>query len=212
MESRGCTGGNRRQIDRRRGFSFGGSSAFWSVGVHGKRCGKSSFRSPSHAGLRGSVLSRIELVLKRRCASALLLNPSTCSLAGPRPARRYRYAHNGCPGRLRLQLEHLTLQGHLATSPIENNRNVHQPPPNSVGPPTTGAEEVLVRWSRDAEEADVAHAGVDHLRTPRRRPIAHAVAVGAEERASLDDLARDTELRRAVVVEDAPAGPSRSAS
>src|SRR2546427_3170987 len=34
-------------------FSFRPSSAFLSVGVHGKRCGKSSLRSPSHAGLRG---------------------------------------------------------------------------------------------------------------------------------------------------------------
>jgi hypothetical protein len=36
-------------------------------------------------------------VLKRLCASALLPNPPTCSLAEPRPAARYRYAHNGSP-------------------------------------------------------------------------------------------------------------------
>ena len=52
----------------------------------------------------------------------------------------------------------------------------------------------------DAAEADVAHAGVDHLRAPGGRPVAQAVAVGAEERPALDHLARDAELRLRRVV------------
>ena len=44
-------------------------------------------------------------------------------------------------------------------------------------------------------EADVAHAGVDHLGASGRGSIALTVVVGAEERATLDDLARDAELR-----------------
>src|SRR5215207_11251266 len=55
------------------------------------------------------------------------------------------------------------------------------------------------RWSVSggpcAAEADVAHAGVDHLRPARGGAVAQAVAVGAQERAALDDLARDRELR-----------------
>ena len=41
----------------------------------------------------------------------------------------------------------------------------------------------------------MAHAGVDHLRPARRRPVAAAVAVGAEVRAALDDPSRHRELR-----------------
>ena len=51
------------------------------------------------------------------------------------------------------------------------------------------------RSRRRAADADVAHAGVDHLRPPRGGAVAHAVAVGAEVRAALDHLARDPELR-----------------
>src|SRR4051794_751611 len=47
----------------------------------------------------------------------------------------------------------------------------------------------------DAAEADVAHAGVDHLGASRGGAVALAVAVGTQERAALDDLARDLELR-----------------
>jgi hypothetical protein len=44
----------------------------------------------------------------------------------------------------------------------------------------------------DAAEADVAHAGVDQLWASRGRAVAKAVvAVGAEERTALDDVARD---------------------
>ena len=46
-----------------------------------------------------------------------------------------------------------------------------------------------------AAEADVAHAGVDHLRAAGGRPVAQAVRVGAEVRPALDHLARDPELR-----------------
>src|SRR5918994_465463 len=46
-----------------------------------------------------------------------------------------------------------------------------------------------------AAQADVAHARVDHLRPARGGPVAQAVLVGAQERAALDDLARDPELR-----------------
>ena len=46
----------------------------------------------------------------------------------------------------------------------------------------------------------MAHAGVDHLRPPGGGPVAQAVAVGAEERAALDHLARDPELRLRGVV------------
>ena len=46
-----------------------------------------------------------------------------------------------------------------------------------------------------AAEADVAHAGVDHLRPAGRGAVAQAVAVGAQERAALDHLARHPELR-----------------
>ena len=46
----------------------------------------------------------------------------------------------------------------------------------------------------DATEADVAHARVDHLGTSRTRPVAPAVAVGAQERAAFDHLAGDREL------------------
>ena len=46
-----------------------------------------------------------------------------------------------------------------------------------------------------APEADVAHAGVDHLRPAGGRPVAQAVGVGAQVRAALDHLAADPELR-----------------
>src|ERR1700712_1366990 len=51
-----------------------------------------------------------------------------------------------------------------------------------------------------AAEADVAHAGVDHLRPPRGGAIAQAIAVRAQERAALDDFAWDLELRLRRVV------------
>ena len=53
---------------------------------------------------------------------------------------------------------------------------------------------------RDAAKADVAHAGVDHLRSPRGGSIAAAVTVGAQERSALDHLARHPELRLVRVV------------
>ena len=56
------------------------------------------------------------------------------------------------------------------------------------------------RSSPDAPEADVAHAGVDHLRAPGGRPVAQAVGVGAQVRAALDHLAADPELRLGRVV------------
>ena len=40
----------------------------------------------------------------------------------------------------------------------------------------------------------MAHAGVDHLGSPRRRSVALAVAVRAQERAALDHLSRHPEL------------------
>src|ERR1700732_4992646 len=52
----------------------------------------------------------------------------------------------------------------------------------------------------DAAETDVAHARIDHLRPPRRGPVAVAVAIGTEERSALDDLARHLELRLPRVV------------
>src|SRR5262249_2581013 len=48
--------------------------------------------------------------------------------------------------------------------------------------------------------ADVAHPGVDHLRSAGGRPVAQAVTVCAQVRAALDDLAGDTELRLPWVV------------
>ena len=54
-----------------------------------------------------------------------------------------------------------------------------------------------------APEAEVAHAGVDHLRPARRRPVAQAVAVGAQVRAALDHLAADR---------GTAAGPGRSSA
>ena len=44
-------------------------------------------------------------------------------------------------------------------------------------------------------EADVAHAGVDHLRAAGSWAVALAVVVGAQERAALDHLAWHAELR-----------------
>ena len=57
-----------------------------------------------------------------------------------------------------------------------------------------------------APEADVAHAGVDHLGAPGRGAVAPAVAVGAQEGPALDDPARDGELRLAA----GPGSPPRS--
>src|SRR6266581_5288660 len=54
--------------------------------------------------------------------------------------------------------------------------------------------------SHDAAEADVRHAGVDHLRLARGGTVAEAVVRGAEVRAALDHLARDAELRLVRVV------------
>ena len=45
----------------------------------------------------------------------------------------------------------------------------------------------------DAAEADVAHAGVHHLRVARRRAVAPAVGRRAEERAALHHLPRDAD-------------------
>lgn len=42
--------------------------------------------------------------------------------------------------------------------------------------------------SGDAAESDLAHAGVDHLRTAGSRPVPPAVTVRAEERAPLMTL------------------------
>ena len=47
----------------------------------------------------------------------------------------------------------------------------------------------------DGAEADVAHAGVDHLWAPCSGAVSLTVAVGAEERPALDHLAGDAELR-----------------
>ena len=59
-----------------------------------------------------------------------------------------------------------------------------------------------VRWLSDgtkpvvdAAEPEVAHAGVDHLRSTGGRAVAEAVAVGAQVRAALDHPARDPERR-----------------
>src|SRR4029077_5098012 len=52
----------------------------------------------------------------------------------------------------------------------------------------------------DAAEADVAHAGVDHLRTASRRPVAQAVGVRTEIRTALDHLAGNLELGLSRVV------------
>ena len=69
-----------------------------------------------------------------------------------------------------------------------------------------GSSSVMVspfRWagSSYAPEADVAHAGVDHLRPARGRPVAQAVGVGAQVGAALDHLARRS---------GTAAGPGRS--
>src|SRR6478609_8295944 len=45
-----------------------------------------------------------------------------------------------------------------------------------------------------APEAEVAHAGVDHLRTACRRSVAQAVRRGAQVRPALDHLPSDPEL------------------
>ena len=49
--------------------------------------------------------------------------------------------------------------------------------------------------SPHATEADVAHAGVDRLGSPRRGSVAQAVGVGAQVGAALDDLAPDARSR-----------------
>src|SRR4029453_8354403 len=43
-------------------------------------------------------------------------------------------------------------------------------------------------------EADMAHASIDHLRPARGRQVAHAIAVGVEIRAALDQFPRHSEL------------------
>ena len=53
---------------------------------------------------------------------------------------------------------------------------------------------------RYAAKPDMAHAGIDHLRSAGGGPVAQAVAVGAQKRAALDDLARYSELRLPRVV------------
>src|SRR5262245_13316721 len=54
--------------------------------------------------------------------------------------------------------------------------------------------------AQGAAKADVARAGVRHLRPPRGRPVAQAVAVGAGEGPALDHLAGDRELGLGPVV------------
>ena len=49
-------------------------------------------------------------------------------------------------------------------------------------------------------EADMAHAGIDHLRTAGGGPVAHAIAIGAEIRAALDHFPRHSELGLPAVV------------
>src|ERR1700744_3830200 len=71
--------------------------------------------------------------------------------------------------------------------------------------PARAGESSSPRPGDNAAKADVAHAGVDHLGPPGGGPVAKAVAVRAQVRAALDDLARDPELRlgRVVAVLDA---------
>jgi hypothetical protein len=46
-----------------------------------------------------------------------------------------------------------------------------------------------------AAESDVAHAGADHVGPSGGRPVTQAVGGGAQERATLDDLAWDPDPR-----------------
>ena len=55
----------------------------------------------------------------------------------------------------------------------------------------------------------MAHAGVDHLRPPCGRPVAHAVAVRTEVGAALDHLAGHSELRLPPVVASVDGAASR---
>jgi hypothetical protein len=62
MARRGSTVRVRQRLcegPAKRGFFFRSKRRVFEAGVHGKRCGKSRFRSLSHAGLRGSVLNRL---------------------------------------------------------------------------------------------------------------------------------------------------------
>jgi hypothetical protein len=61
----------------------------------------------------------------------------------------------------------------------------------------------------------VAHASIDHLRPARGRPVAHAIAIGAEIGAALDYLAGHSELRLPPVIaglHDAAPGITRNAA
>src|SRR4030095_10382929 len=57
-----------------------------------------------------------------------------------------------------------------------------------------------LRSSRHAPKSDVTHAGVDHLRLPRRRSVAQAVVRRAQMGAALDHLARNAKLRLGRIV------------
>ena len=95
-----------------------------------------------------------------------------------RSRRRFATHRSVCPRRARAvtrPIRHCLACGHLA-----------------LDHPWLGPSETA--------EPDVAHAGVDHLRSARRRPVAQAVAVRAQEGAALDHLARHPELRLARVV------------
>src|SRR5262249_33112951 len=70
-----------------------------------------------------------------------------------------------------------------------------------VARPRRGAPSSLAGCApEDAPESKVRHAGVDHLRLPRRRSITKAVIGRAQVRTSLDDFARNPKLRLARVV------------
>src|SRR6478736_5804729 len=56
------------------------------------------------------------------------------------------------------------------------------------------------RSTLDAAKPDVAHPGIDHLRSPRGRSVPHAVTVRAQEGPALDHLAGNLELRLVRVV------------
>src|SRR5215475_10704924 len=51
-----------------------------------------------------------------------------------------------------------------------------------------------------AAKSDMAHAGVDHLRLARRRPVTQAIIGGAQVRAALDHFAWNAELRLTRIV------------
>src|SRR4051812_20034673 len=62
---------------------------------------------------------------------------------------------------------------------------------------------------RDAPEAEVRHARVDHLRLPCRRPIAKAVVRRAQMRASLHDASWNRELWLAPIIARVRRGDAR---